>query len=110
MTWTNFWIVIGIVYSLYYAVIIAYDLYQINKKEKKVAQNIYDVNDLFEAEKPKIVEFKNLVPIPIVGKSNIFLENTLSKVEDQGLTTTQMMDLVKKKGRISMDKANDIFG
>jgi hypothetical protein len=48
MAWKTYSIVIGIVYFIYYALNIAYDMFVYYRHKKKETSNIYEVSSLFE--------------------------------------------------------------
>ena len=48
MAWETYSIVIGIVYFIYYALNIAYDIFVYYRHKKKETSNIYEVSGLFE--------------------------------------------------------------
>ena len=66
MTWTDFFKWIAIIYIPYYAINIAYDIYQYHKKKKKENDSypiIYDVSHIFANDvQPKVVHVENSTP------------------------------------------------
>jgi hypothetical protein len=67
MTWTQLFKWIAIIYIPYYAINIAYDIYQYHKKKKKEEDDnspiIYDLSHLFANDvQPKVVLVENSTP------------------------------------------------
>lgn len=99
MTWKLYWTVIGIVYPLYYAVNIAYDLWVNRTGAANAASEIattYEISGLFESDiKPTVVHVESYNTEGVVP--TITNHNPNQDVETQDMTVDEFLVEVNKK-------------
>jgi hypothetical protein len=101
MTWTNFWTVIGIVYPLYYLILISYDLYKLRDTKNGETSPVYDVSGLFDhGIKPTVVEF---IPIDVSPSS---FSRATSKQEGENIVEGQRLSVNEFLIEARKDSAN----
>lgn len=99
MTWKLYWTVIGIVYPLYYAVNIAYDLWVNRTKGTTASQELattYDVSGLFDNTiQPTVVHVEPYDREGVVP--SLISQNPYQDVETQNMTVDEFLEEVNKK-------------
>jgi hypothetical protein len=108
MTWETFWTVTGIVYTTYYTLNMAYDVFVYYRHKKKETSTIDEVSSLFEnGIKPTVVN-RELYEPNVVVEIAIMPSIQIDKYQ-QELERMKIEAFLKDVNRVNSSIVSDIY-